>query len=290
MTSPLVWEGFVLFRGYRTFYKVVGDLTQTQAGKFPVLALHGRPPSHEVLEPLEELTEAGRAVIFYDQLGCGRSDRPDVPSLWTISLFVDELDQVRRELNLGQIHLLGHSWGGVIAMEYALRQPSGIVSLILSSTFVNRAMLDADFERLREELPPEVLEILRKYEAAGTTDDPAYKQAERVFDLRHVCRVDPWPDYFDRASQHPPVGRVNTEGWDIRARLSEIRVPALITCGRFDFCTPAHAEIIHKGILSSEWVIFDESSHYAHVEETDKYLSVLKDFMTRIEQHVIVEV
>ena len=206
MTSMPVSEGFVPFRGYQSFYKIVGDLTQTPMGKFPVLTLHGRPPSHEVLEPLEELAETGHPVIFYDQLGCGRSDRPDDPSLWTISRFVDELTQVQRELNLDQIHLLGHSWGGVVSMEYVLRQQSGIVSLILSSTYASHAMLDVDFEQLLEELPTDTQETIHMHEAAGTTDDPAYEQAIRVFDLRHVCRVDPWPEYFDRALKRPPVG------------------------------------------------------------------------------------
>ncbi|MGB3715348.1 MAG: alpha/beta fold hydrolase [Candidatus Promineifilaceae bacterium] len=178
MTSLPVSEGFLSFRGYRTFYKIVGDLTQTPTGMYPLLTLHGRPPSQEVLEPLEVLAETGRPVIFYDQLGCGRSDRPDDPSLWSIDLFADELEALRRDLKLEQIHLLGHSWGGVVSMKYALRQPSGIVSLVLASTFADRAMLDADFERLHNELPADVRETMRKHEAAGTTDDPAYKQAD----------------------------------------------------------------------------------------------------------------
>jgi pimeloyl-ACP methyl ester carboxylesterase len=126
-------------------------------------------------------------------------------------------------------------------------------------------MLDADFDRLREKLPANVREKLRQHETAGTTDDPAYKQAERVFDLRHVCRIDPWPEYLERALKRMPVGKVNLEGWDIRGRLNEIGVPTLVTCGRFDFCTPAQAELVHNGIPNSELVIFEESSHYAHI-------------------------
>jgi len=290
MKSIPVSEGFIPFRGYHTFYRVVGDLAWSSSGKLPLLALHGSPPSHEVLEPLEKITETGRPVIFYDQLGCGRSDRPDDPALWKIGLYVDELDAVRQALHLENLHLLGHSWGGVVVMEYALRKPSGLASLILASTIVSRAMLDADWERLKKELPAEVYETLRQHEQAGTTDDPAYQRASRVIDLTHVCRVDPWPEYFDRALEHRPVGKVDMSGWDIRGRLNEIRVPTLVTCGKYDCTTPAHPEIIHQGIRGSEFILFEESSHYAHVEETDRYLAVLDEFITRKEQTAVLKV
>lgn len=278
-----VREGYIPFREYHNFYRVVGDLDRIPLGKAPVLALHGRPPSHEVLEPLEKLFETGRPIVFYDQLGCGRSDRPDNPAMWTIDLFVEEVAAVRRHLHLEQVHLLGHSWGGVVVMEYALRSPRGLVSLILASTYCDRSLLDADWDRLRAGLPKDVLETLLRHEAAGTTEDPAYEQANRFFDLRHICRIDPWPECFERAMEHPPVGRVNTEGWTVRDRLDEIKIPTLVTCGHYDFCTPAQAEIIHKGIQGSEFVIFEESSHYPHIEETDRFLSVLDKFMTQRE-------
>jgi len=289
-TTIPVSEGFIPFRGYRTFYHMVGDLAQTPAGMFPVLTIHGRPVSHEALEPLEGLAESGRPVIFYDQLGCGNSDRPDDPSLWTISHFADEVDVVCRELELERVHLLGHSWGGVVAMEYALAKPSGIVSLILASTYASSAMVDADIERLREELPVGVLETLRRHEAAGTTDDPAYQEANRVFGLRHICRVDPLPEYLSRALERQPVGRASTEGWDIRARLSEISIPTLVTCGRYDMCTPVQAKVMHDAIGRSEYVVFEESSHYPHVEETDRYLTVVREFMARVEHQAVVGV
>src|SRR3954453_24255820 len=108
-------EGYVPFRGYLTWYRVVGD--GEQAGKLPVLLLHGGPgATNDYLESLEALAETGRRTIFYDQLGCGRSDLPDDPSLYTVELFVDEVDAVRSELGLDRIHLFGSSWGGMLAM------------------------------------------------------------------------------------------------------------------------------------------------------------------------------
>jgi proline-specific peptidase len=279
-------EGFLPFEEYRTFYRVVGDLSRLPSGMLPVLAVHGRPVSHEALQPLEQLAQAGRPVIFYDQLGCGRSDRPDNPGMWTISLFVDELAAVRRYLNLERVHLLGHSWGGAVAQEYALRSPAGLASLILASTFCDRSLMLADLNRLRSELPAEIYQTLLKHEAAGTTALPAYQQADKFFALRNVCRVDPWPEYLTHSLDHPPVGVVDIEAWNIRGRLNQVDVPTLVTCGRYDFCTPAHAELIHNGIRGSRLVIFEGSSHYPHIEETARYLLVLNDFLTHTEQQI----
>src|SRR5215813_5959519 len=110
----LIREGFIPFRGYQTWYRIVGD--REEAGKLPLLCLHGGPGTpHDYLEPLEALAETGRRVIFYDQLGCGNSDHPHDPSLWEIELFVEEVDAVRAALGLEAIHLLGQSWGGFLA-------------------------------------------------------------------------------------------------------------------------------------------------------------------------------
>jgi proline-specific peptidase len=277
-------EGFLSFRGFRTWYQVVGDLAQTMDGKCPLLLVHGRPVSHESLEPLGRLAETGRPVIFYDQLGCGRSDRPDNPALWTIDLFVDELETVRRELGLERVHLLGHSWGTVSALEYVLTRPDRVASLTLASPVPCLSMHHADWARLESELPPDVQETLHKHEEAGTTVDPAYQEALQVFNLRHICRLDPWPDHLLRALERPAVGTMNADHWDIRPRLGEIRVPTLVTSGRFDFCTPATVQLVHQGIPGSDWVLFEESSHYPHVEETKRYVAVIDGFLTRAER------
>jgi len=280
-------EGFIRFQDYRTFYKVIGDLDRIPLGKIPVLAIHGRPVSHLALKPLERLAEFGRPIIFYDQLGCGRSDRPDNPEMWTINLFVEEVTEIRRQLSLDRVHLIGHSWGGVVAMENALRNIQEIKSLILSSTYCDSSVFDSNLDSLRKKLPAEVYETLLRHETAGTTEDPEYKQADKVFILKHVCRVDPWPNYLDQSLEHQPVGKVNTEGWTIRARLNAIDIPTLVTCGRYDFCTPAHAEIIHSSIPGSKLVIFEGSSHYAHIEETDRYIDVLDEFLSLVELNEI---
>ncbi len=295
-----VSEGFVPFRGFRSWYRVVGDLAQPGPAKFPLLVLHGGPGiPHDYLEPLEELADSGRPIVFYDQLGCGNSDQPQHdPLLWSVELFLDELTTVRQELGLDHIHLFGHSWGGMLAMEYALTQPAGLASLILASTPASIPQWMAEANRLREELPQEVEETLRHHEEAGTTDEPAYEEAMMVFYQRHVCRLDPWPEPLMRAlekftanpevyytmvgpSEFHAIGTLKE--WDIRDRLGEIRIPTLVTSGRYDEATPTIAETVHRGIPSSEWVIFEQSAHMSHLEEEDHYRRVLNDFMRRVE-------
>ena len=165
-------EGFVPFRGYRTWYRVAGE--GEEPGKLPLLCLHGGPGgTHDYLEPLEGMAETGRRTIFYDQLGCGRSDLPDDPSLWTVELFVDEVRAVREALGLERVHLFGNSWGGMLAMEYALTRPPGLASLVLASAPASIPQWIEETGRLRAQLPAEVQEVLDRHEAAGTTDDPS---------------------------------------------------------------------------------------------------------------------
>jgi L-proline amide hydrolase len=185
-------EGFIPFRGYRTWYRMVGN--DEEAGKLPLLVLHGGPgASHDYLEPLEALANSGRRVIFYDQLGGGNSDHPHNSSMWTIELFVEELDAVRKALALDRLHILGHSWGGMLAMEYALTQPSGLASLTAADSPASLVQWVSEANRLRAHLPPEVQRTLLHHEEHGSTDSQEYQDAMLVFYRRHVCRVDPWP-------------------------------------------------------------------------------------------------
>jgi L-proline amide hydrolase len=293
-------EGFVPFRGFRTWYRIVGDLAQPEPAKLPLLVLHGGPgESHDYLEPLEELADTGRSIVFYDQLGGGNSDQPNDPSLWSVELFLEELATVRQELGLDHIHLLGYSWGGMLAMEYALTKPEGLASLILASSPASIPQWIAEANRLRKELPQEVQETLRHHEEAGTTDEVAYEEAMMVYEKRHVCRLDPWPEPWmrtlDKLMANPEVSETmwgpsefhvtgTLKEWDVRDRLGEIDLPTLVTSGRYDAATPTIAETVHRGIAGSEWIIFEQSSHAAHLEEEDEYRRMLNDFMRRVEE------
>jgi L-proline amide hydrolase len=297
ITQTPVKEGFIPFKGYKVWYRIVGG--PEDSGKLPLLCLHGGPGApHDYLEPLEAMAATGRRVIFYDQLGAGNSDHPHDPSLWTVSLFVEELGVVRQALGLECVHLLGQSWGGMLGMEYVLTQPRGLISLIVADSPASMPQWVAEANRLRAELPSEVQETLLKHETAGTTDDPAYQEAVLVFYRRHVCRLDPWPDCvnrtFEKLLKDPEVYNTMNgpsefhvigviKDWDIVERLGEIHIPTLVISGRYDEATPVIAETVHRGIPGSEWVLFENSAHMPHLEETERYLQVLTSFLDRLE-------
>ena len=299
-----VREGAIPFKGYETWYRVVGD--GDAPGTFPLLCLHGGPgAAHDYLEPLQAMADTGRRVIFYDQLGCGRSSLPEPkPEMWTVDLFVEEVDAVRRALGLERIHLLGQSWGGMLGMEYALTQPEGLVSLTIASSPASMIQWVEEANRLRRDLPPEVQETLLRHEAEDDFANPDYEAAVAVFYARHVCRTDPMPDYVQRTfaaiAANPEVYHTmngpsefhvigSLKEWNVIPRLGEIRVPTLVTSGRHDEATPLIAETVHHGIPGSEWVIFEESSHMAHAEEPERYMAVLDDFLTRVEARLTAE-
>jgi L-proline amide hydrolase len=290
-------EGFVPFRGHKTWYRIVGE--DDADGKLPVLYLHGGPgATHDYLEPLERMAETGRRAIFYDQLGCGKSDLPDDTSLWTVETFVDELRTVRRELALDRLHIFGNSWGGMLAMEYALTQPTGVASLIIASSPSSIPQWVAEANRLRAELPGDVQATLRKHEDEGTTSDPEYEEACLVFYKRHVCRLDEWPDCvlrtFQFLAEHGVVYNTMNgpsefhvigplKDWDITRRLGEIRIPTLVITGEHDEATPAINRTVAGGIPGAESVIYPGGSHMAHVEDPEGYMRVLDDFLSRVE-------
>lgn len=288
-------EGRVSFRGHKVWYRIVGG--PEEPGKLPLLCLHGGPGApHDYLEPLEELATSGRRVVFYDQLGCGNSDLPSDPSLWTIELFVNEIDVIRDALGLDHVHLLGQSWGGMLALEYTLTRPVGLTSLILASTTASVPEWIAEASRLRADLPPEVQQVLLHHEATETTDNPVYQDLMMMFYKRHVCRLDEWPEFVTRTFDHLRQEVYGTmwgpsefhatgtlREWDVRDRLGEIDIPTLVTAGRYDEATPDLAETLRRGIPNSEVVIFEESAHMAHAEEPERYRQVLKDYLTRVE-------
>jgi L-proline amide hydrolase len=287
MAHP-VSEGFVESRGYRTWYRLSGD---RNSGVPPLLTLHGGPGStHNYFAPLERLAP-GRLVVLYDQIGCGNSDRPTA-SEWSVAVFREEVDAVRQQLGLDRIHLLGTSWGGMLALEHVLSGASGIVSLVLSSTLASIDQWAAEQRRLRDALPPEVVEVLDRHERAGTYDDPEYERAMEVYMDRHFYRG-PKPraelvrmkagralDVY-RAMQGPNEWTVTgaLRGWDVRDRLGEIDIPTLVVRGRFDMCTDPIAATLVNGIRGAREVVLEQSSHTPVLEETDRYLEVVGGFL-----------
>lgn len=281
-------EGFISFREHQVWYRIVKP-NQEKSGKLPLLCLHGGPGvPHDYLEPLEALAHTGRQVIFYDQLGCGNSDRAKNVNLYSIDLFKDELVAIRSALNLEQIHLFGQSWGGCLALEHVLSQATGLASLVLANTPANVQQFVNEAYNLMNELPPHIKEIIHKHETAGTTEDLEYKQAIEAFNHCFFCRLTPWPSCLTKANSKAGTefrGADKIIDWSVENRLSEIFVPTLLLSGMYDQVTPACVEKLKQGISGSEWVLFENSSHMPHLEETERFLQVLDEFLRRVEHN-----
>jgi proline iminopeptidase len=292
MTQTKEREGLRDVPGGRVWYRIEGG-----GPGVPLLLLHGGPGGgHDYLEPLGALGDE-RPVVFYDQLGCGKSDIPDDTSLWTIERFVEEVDAVRAGLGLERIHLLGQSWGAMLAIDYMLTNPTGVVSLTLASGCASALGCAREMRKLIEELPPETVATIDRCEREGTTEGAEYMGAVFTFYQKHVCRTQPWPPEMLRTGlnlQNSPVYHFmwgpneftatgTLKDWDRSDRLGEIDVATLITAGRYDELTPALAEEMRRGIAGSELVVFEESSHSAHVEEPELFAQVLRDFFRRTE-------
>lgn len=284
-------EGYVDVTGGKVWYRIVGSGTAT-----PLLLLHGGPGAmSDYFEPLSALTDE-RPVVFYDQLGSGKSDRPDDVSLWTTERFVEELGQLRTALGLDQIHLLGHSWGAMLAVDYMLTKPGGVVSLTLASPVCSTPRWSEDADRLRAALPEGVNQVLTEHEEAGTTDSEEYQEATMVYYRRHLCRNEQvWPQLepvlaeWNMQVYHTMWGPSEFHatgglaGYDRTDRLCEISVPTLFTAGRYDEATPETTAWYQSLVPGASLEIFEESAHMTMLEEPERYAQVIRDFLNRAE-------
>ena len=166
-----VTEGFVVFRGYRTWWRRYAP-PDDAVGRVPLIAVHGGPGMPWVLDDsaLELAGHLGRPVVFYHQVGCGRSDRPDDPSLWSVEFFVDELANLRRELSLDDVHIYGISWGGMLTLAYLLTQPAGVRSVVLGSAIPSVPLFEQEARRLVDGMPAPVRGVLRRARPAPASD------------------------------------------------------------------------------------------------------------------------
>jgi L-proline amide hydrolase len=288
-------EGFAPFRGYQTWYRVSGDLA---AQKTPVVILHGGPgAAHNYVDAYKLLASHGRAVIHYDQLGCGKSTLlPEKgEDFWTPSLFIDELNSLIDFLGIrSRYHVLGQSWGGMLAAEFGITRPKGLKSLVIANSPASMELWVREANRLRSELTEEVRDTLDRHEREGTTTDPEYLAATMKFYERHVCRVVPFPpevlETFEQIARNPTVYNTmngpnefyvigTLKNWSVVDKVHAITVPTLLISGRYDEATPAVVKPFADNIKGARWVIFENSSHMPHVEEQDKCMSTVGEFL-----------
>jgi proline-specific peptidase len=286
--------------GYERFVTRSGD------GPAVLLCQHGGPgDSLEALLPLRTIAGEGLEVVLYDQLGGGRSDNPGRRELWTVETFVSEFAELTDALDLGGVHLLGQSWGGMLALECALAHPDKVKSLILCDTMASiQAALDG-FAAVLARASAEARAAVAAGHAFDPDDGSVWGSALLDLYATHVRRCypfdlersrrefievivrplgEPGPAYEAMwgPSEFSPSG--NLVGWDVTERLGEIQVPALVACGAYDELTPeqCHRPLV-EGLRDVRWLILGQSSHAIfHEHEADLLLSAIRDFVTGV--------
>ncbi|WP_165063331.1 proline iminopeptidase-family hydrolase [Marisediminicola senii] len=299
-----VSEQYIPFGEWRTWARITrpGEQAPEQAGqpaagRIPVIVLHGGPGmAHDYVQNFSRLADTGRAVIHYDQIGCGRSTHlPDAsPDFWTVQLFVDEFVNLVEHLGITQYHLVGQSWGGMLAAELATRRLPGLRSLAICNSPASMELWMSGAASLRAQLPEAARTALDQHEAAGTTDHPDYFAATQVFYDRHVCRITPTPADFqasvDQMEAEPTVyhtmngpnefhivGSLRT--WSVIDRLPVVAVPTLVVAGEFDEATPETWAPFVDRIAGARQHVFAGGSHCVHLEQPDTFFAVLGAFL-----------
>lgn len=289
-------ESFVQVTGGKVWYRRVTNLNKEEGNGTPVVIIHGGPGSScYSLEGLEELA-TNRPVILYDQLGCGRSERPTDPSLWKLERFVYELAEIRKALDLEEVNLLGHSWGTTLAAAYSLTKPSGVNSIIFSSPCLSAPLWEQDQRRNLKKLPEDVQDVILASEENGTTDSENYQKATAIFNQHFVCRLNPYPEHLKQGKhlRNPEVYNMmwgpseftvtgNLKSFDCTPRLNELNFPTLYTCGRFDEATPETTEHYSRLTPNSQIHIFEQSAHMPYIEEKGEYLRVIQSFLNSVD-------
>src|SRR6201997_2421427 len=271
--------------------------------RIKVLLLHGGPGmTHEYFEAFDSyLPRAGIEYYYYDQLGSAYSDQPDEPSLWELARFVDEVEQVRKALKLDKsdFYLLGHSWGGILALEYALKYQQNLKALIISnmvpsipaySRYASNVLMPA--------MDQKALAEIKALEAAGKFDDPRYEQLlMQNFYIYHLLRMpaDQWPDPLMRSLNKinkkiyvPMQGpsELGTSGklvnWDRAAELGRIAVPTLAVGARYDTMEPAQMEKIAKGVKKGRYLFCPNGSHFDMYDDQSTYMTGVIQFIVDV--------
>lgn len=290
-------EEYVDFRGFKTYCKIVGE---NQPGKKTLLVLHGGPGNcHNYLLTYADMADRyGRQVVFYDQIGCGKSSIPhQEDDFYNYDLWTDEFYAVREALGLDDIHLFGNSWGGMLGMRCMLKDDTGVNSFVINSSPVRIATWLEEANRLIKYMPQEMQDAIAEAERTGDYETPAAKAAYDEYYKRHVIGLyeKDYPDFIiesnegagecymvmQGASEFVVTGKM--KDWDIREEVKNIKVPCLALSGTDDEGTPF---VIKEGvdlIPNCEWALIQGAPHVANVTHPDECLAVVENFISRFE-------
>ena len=270
--------------------------------KIKVLLLHGGPGgTHEDYECFESFFPKEDIEFYeYDQLGSYYSDQPKDSSLWVTERFVEEVEQVRKALGMNKdnFYLLGSSWGGILAMEYALKYQDNLKGLIISNMMSSCPDYDKYSEVLAKQMDPVVVDTIRALEARSAFSDPKYMSLlTKYFYNEHLCRVPVWPDAVNRAFKHmnPEIyvlmqgpsefgisGRL--ENWDVKARLKEIRVPTLTIGGKYDTMDPEHMKWMSTEVQKGRYLFCPEGSHLSRWDDQQHFFPGVISFIHDVDE------
>ena len=286
-------EGYADVTGGKVWYRIVGE-----GDKTPLLLLHGGPgvPSY-YLNPLAALSK-DRPVIFFDQLGCGRSDRNIDTTLMTVENYVEQLEQLRAALGLEEFYLYGQSWGTMLGTDYYLKYPEGIKALILSSPAISTSMWTKDAEVLIAYLPDSIQTAIRINVKNGTYDSPEYQQAVNIYYENFLARILPWSANIDSAfaqmneevykfmwgpSEFTATG--NLKDYDRTNKLSEIKIPTLFITGEFDEARPSTVQYYQSLVPNSRFVMIEDAAHLTMHDNPQQDIKVINDFLSGLEKN-----
>ncbi len=290
-----VVEGYMPYLGHQTYYRIVGE---GKDGKKPLLLLHGGPGStHNYFEVLDRLAdEDDRQLIMYDQIGCGNSYLDNRSELWNSKTWVEELKELRKHLGLDELHILGQSWGGMLAIIYACEHnPLGVKSYILSSTLPFNEIWEREQKRRIKFLPEHMQLAIERAEASSDYASKEYEEAIAEFMFRYCYNpiTEDSPECLRREkrsgveayvtawgpNEFTPIGTL--KDYNYIEELKSLKTPSLIVNGMEDLCSPYIAKIIYDAIPNSEWELFEYSKHMCFVDENDKYIDILKSWLNK---------
>lgn len=285
----LIDEGLIKTNYGEIYYKKL--FTNKNKDNIPLLALHGGPGlTHDSIDTLADLASE-LPVIFYDQTGSGKSNNYDKKQVvWDIDFFVRDLEKVIEYFKAESIYLLGFSWGGTLALEYALKPGNAVKKLILASPFLSSELWARDSFALLEELGMKDLAL--KHIAEGTTNSEEYQRIMHLFNQNFMYRLPEWTEAmkysFEFMNTEVAAALFGTNDFIVNGNLKNyngfkevktIKVPLLVTCGHFDWSRPNTLAEAIKGLDNAELFVLEKSAHMPHIEEKDIYIEKVKSFL-----------
>ena len=281
-------QGFIEMPDGKVWYQIYGSGDQ-----IPLLVIHGGPGGRSCrLTPIKAISDE-RPVILYDQLGAGKSDRPEDTTLWHLPRFVDELDKLIDSLQLNRVHILGHSWGSSLAVEYFLtKKPEKVKSMILAGPLLSTDLWIEDANYLRAQLPDSIQKILNYHEKMGSIDSDEYLSATDYFYDKYLCRKQPIPKYvecdsgdFNEVIYKQMWGPSefycsgNLLNYDRIDRLKEVKIPVLLLIGEYDEVRPETMKRIQQLFPNAQLEIINDAAHLTMVDQPEEFNRIIRKFI-----------